>query len=115
MATGPKITIEQSNQPVTVTWQGHVVARSTNALELREGSYPPVLYVPRADADMAYFSRTDRQTTCPHKGVASYFSLTHAGATDANSVWTYETPKAGVEAIAGHLAFYPDKVVIARG
>jgi len=36
------------------------------------------------------------------------------GATDDNAVWTYETPKADVEAIAGHLAFYPDKVEITR-
>ena len=33
----------------------------------------------------------------------------------ANAVWSYETPKEGVEPIAGHLAFYPDRVTVTRG
>jgi uncharacterized protein (DUF427 family) len=115
MSEGHRITISKAPEKITVKWQGHVVAQSAAALELREGSYPPVLYIPRADADMGYFERTTRETTCPFKGVANYFSLTGAGARDDNSVWTYETPKAGVTEIAGHLAFYPDKVDILRG
>jgi uncharacterized protein (DUF427 family) len=29
-----------------------------------------------------------------------------------NSIWTYETPFPAMAEIAGHLAFYPDKVKI---
>ena len=29
-----------------------------------------------------------------------------------NSIWTYETPFPAMAEIAGHLAFYPDKVTI---
>ena len=29
-----------------------------------------------------------------------------------NAIWTYETPYDAVKEIAGHLAFYPDKVTI---
>ena len=46
-----------------------------NALALKEHTYPEVLYVPRTDADMSVFERTQRETTCPYKGVANYFSL----------------------------------------
>ena len=99
---------------VVVRWRGHVVVDSSQALELREGSYPPVLYLPRGDADMKFFKPTARHTTCPYKGEASYFTLADAGASDDNAVWSYETPKAGVEAIAGHLAFYPSKIEIER-
>ena len=109
------ITTTPVSDTITVTWRGHVVARSAQAVELREGSYPPVLYIPRADADMQYFTRTERHSTCPHKGEASYFSLVSGATTDANAVWTYETPKPVAAAIAGHLAFYPDKVTITRG
>ncbi len=35
-------------------------------------------------------------------------------ASDDNAVWCYETPKPEVAAIAGRLAFYPDKVEISR-
>jgi uncharacterized protein (DUF427 family) len=99
---------------VVVRWRGHVVVDTTRALELREGSYPPVLYLPREDADLRLTTPSARHTTCPWKGEASYLNLVDEGASDDNAIWSYETPKAGVEAIAGHLAFYPDKVEIAR-
>jgi uncharacterized protein (DUF427 family) len=99
---------------VVVRWRGHVVVDTEQALELREGSYPPVLYFPREDADMALLAPTEHHTTCPHKGLASYFSLHDARASDDNAVWCYETPKAEVAAIAMRLAFYSDKVEITR-
>ena len=95
---------------VVVKWRGRTVVDTTHALELKEGSYPPVFYFPREDADMSLLSASARRTTCPYKGEASYFSL----GDDANAVWSYETPKPDVSAIAGHLAFYPDKVEIER-
>jgi uncharacterized protein (DUF427 family) len=108
------IEIVPASGRVVVRWKGHNVVDTKKALELREGSYPPVLYVPREDADMRLLVPSLRHTTCPHKGEASYFSLRAEGATDDNAIWTYETPKADVEAIAGHLAFYPDRVEIVR-
>lgn len=97
---------------VVVRWRGHVVVDTERALELREGSYSPVLYVPREDADMRLMTPSPRRTTCPHKGEASYFNLSDQSASDDNVVWCYETPKSEVAAIAGRLAFYPDKVEI---
>lgn len=108
------IEISPLKSRVVVRWRGHVVAQTDDALELREGSYPPVLYLPRASADMKHFERTSRHTTCPYKGVASYYTLTDGSESDENAVWSYEEPKAGVEAIAGHLAFYANKVEIER-
>lgn len=99
---------------VVVRWRGHIVVDTENALELREGTYAPVLYLPREDADMALMTPSPHHTTCPHKGVASYFSLHDEGAGDDNAVWCYETPKPEVAVIAGRLAFYPDKVEISR-
>lgn len=88
-----------------------VLGTTSHAIELREGGGRPVLYVPRADMDMSKLERTSRTTTCPWKGVANYYSVvTPMGRLD-NAVWTYETPKAGVEGIAGHLAFYPSVTV----
>ncbi|MFX5877510.1 DUF427 domain-containing protein, partial [Acinetobacter baumannii] len=67
---------------------------------------------PRADANMALLERTGRTTHCPYKGDANYFSIKANGATLENSIWTYEEPYPAMAAIAGHLAFYPDKVKI---
>ena len=89
---------------------GTIIGETDRALELREGSRAPVIYVPRDDVAMALLERSDRRTTCPFKGEASYFSILTPEARLENAVWSYERPMAGAEAIAGHLAFYPDKV-----
>lgn len=99
---------------VRVVWRGRVVADSERAVALKEHVYPEVIYVPRDDADMSVFERTAHETICPYKGVANYYSLKAPDAVDVNAVWTYETPLEGTAAIGGHLAFYPDKVVITR-
>jgi uncharacterized protein (DUF427 family) len=109
------ITVTPISAPVTVQAGGTELGTSRNALELKEGSYPPVIYVPRADIDMGKLERTSRSTTCPHKGDASYYSIRTGGGVLDNAVWSYETPKADMQAIAGHLAFYPDRVTVTRG
>lgn len=91
---------------------GTIIGETDRALELREGSRAPVIYVPRADVAVALLEPTDHRTTCPFKGEASHFSILTPEAQLENAVWSYESPIAGAEAIAGHLAFYPDKVKV---
>jgi uncharacterized protein (DUF427 family) len=95
---------------IVVSVGGRVVADTKNALALREGSYPAVLYIPREDVDMTLLARTDHATYCPYKGECAYYSIPSGGARAANSVWTYESPYAAVAEIRDHLAFYPDRV-----
>jgi uncharacterized protein (DUF427 family) len=104
------ITISPAAGRLRVLWNGHVVADTDKALDLKEGSYGSVHYVPRADVDMTLLRASSRQSHCPHKGDASYFSLVAADGEAPDSVWTYEHPFEIAEAIAGHLAFYPNKV-----
>ncbi|MFN4160054.1 MAG: DUF427 domain-containing protein [Gemmobacter sp.] len=93
---------------------GAVVGESARVQELTEGGMAAVMYFPRADIAMAMLDRSDRSSTCPWKGQASYFSVvTPEGRLD-NAVWSYEMPKAGLEAIAGHLAFYTDRITVER-
>ena len=99
---------------VRVVWNGRTIATSIAALELREHTYPPVVYIPRADADMAFYERSAHVTHCPYKGAANYFSLHGGGVRDDNAVWTYETPLPEAAALKEHLAFYPNKVEIIR-
>jgi uncharacterized protein (DUF427 family) len=106
------ITISGNPRRVRVSVGGSVIAESSQALSLKEASYPVVQYLPRADANMAMLERTDRVTHCPYKGDANYFSIVTDGKTIANAIWTYETPYPATAEIAGHLAFYPDRVKI---
>ena len=105
-----RIAIEPNPNRVVVRFGGRVVADTERAVLLREGSHPPVVYVPRADADMALLRRTARTTRCPHKGEASYYTLAVGGRTAEDAAWSYETPIEAAAPIAGHLAFYPDRV-----
>jgi uncharacterized protein (DUF427 family) len=114
MSDDHPITIAPAEGRLVVRWRGRTIADTRRALELREHGYPPVFYIPREDADMSLFARSARETMCPYKGRANYFSLRDGESLDADAVWTYETPIAGVAAIKDHLAFYPDRVQIAR-
>lgn len=108
------IKISPATDSVTVTAGGTALGTTTRALELREGGYGPVIYVPRADIDMTRLQKTARSTRCPWKGEASYYSIRTDSGLLENAVWSYETPLEGVADIAGHLAFYPDKVTLTR-
>lgn len=111
---GPEhpITIEPSGSRVIVSVAMIEIANSEHALILREASYPPVLYVPRKDADMSMLRRADHVSYCPYKGECSYYSVPTGGAKSINAVWSYEEPYPAVAEIKGFLAFYPDRVDI---
>jgi uncharacterized protein (DUF427 family) len=104
------ITISRSASHIVVKAGGRVIADSTEALALREASYPEVLYVPRKDVDMSLLERTSHSTYCPYKGECSYYSIPAGGDKAVNAIWTYESPYDAVSEIKEHLAFYPDRV-----
>jgi uncharacterized protein (DUF427 family) len=106
------ITIEANPALVTVTLGGRTIARTTQALTLREAKYPAVQYIPRKDVDMTLLERTEHTTYCPYKGDCAYYTIPGGGERSLNAVWTYESPYAAVAAIKDHLAFYPDRVEI---
>lgn len=106
------ITIAPVDGTVVVRAGGAEIARTTNALRLKEATYPAVLYVPREDADMAMLEPTEHHTHCPYKGDASYFSIPAVGNAGVNAVWSYPAPYDAVAPIAGHLAFYADRVQV---
>jgi len=106
------ITITPNPNQIRVSAGEMVVAETGRALTLKEASYPPVQYIPREAANMSLLTRTTHTTYCPYKGDANYYSITVDGRTLENAIWTYEQPYDAVRGIAGHLAFYPDKVTI---
>ena len=106
------ITIRPADGQWVIRAGGAVLGETEAALELTEGTYPPTIYFPRSDIAMAFLDRSATTSTCPHKGLASYYSISAQNGTIKDAVWSYETPLAGVEPIAGFLAFYPNKVDI---
>jgi uncharacterized protein (DUF427 family) len=104
------LTIAASGTRVVVSVARRAIVDTRRALVLREAKYPPVLYVPRSDADMSLLERSELTTYCPYKGECCYFSITIGGDKSKNAVWTYEAPYPAAKEIKEHLAFYPDRV-----
>jgi uncharacterized protein (DUF427 family) len=104
------ISIERNPHRVVVMVAGRVVADTRNALTLRESKYAPVFYIPQHDIDITLLKLTDHTTYCPYKGDCTYYSVPIGGEKSVNAVWSYEEPYSSVDVIAGHFAFYPDRV-----
>jgi uncharacterized protein (DUF427 family) len=109
------ITVEKNPARVVVRVGDQVVADTTAALDLRESDYPAVQYIPLADVDQTLLKDSATSTYCPYKGDASYYTLVTADGELADAIWTYREPYPAVADIAGHVAFYPNKVTITQG
>ena len=110
-----RIEIDDELLALRVTLNGEVLAETTRGLNLREGKYPAVVYVPREDVNLDRLKASAHTTHCPFKGDASYFDYLgndqNAGAVQ-QVAWSYETPFDQMAAIRGHLAFYSNLVTI---
>jgi uncharacterized protein (DUF427 family) len=106
------ITIAVSPQRLRARLEAHehvILADSDQALVLREANYPPVIYFPREAVEMGYAAKTQRTSHCPYKGDASYYSFHAEGEILEDVAWSYEAPYPAMQAIAGHIAFYPSR------
>ena len=103
------ITITPTEGRVRVRVNGELVADTRAALGLQEATYPVVHYIPIADVDPKVLDRSTSRTYCPYKGDAAYYNVTVGDLTVEDAIWTYEQPYPAVAAIAGHVAFYPNK------
>jgi len=82
-------------------WNGTVVAES-DRIETVEGN----AYFPPDSLKMDYFQPSDKKTSCPWKGVASYYTLVVDGQTNKDAAWTYPDPKDAAQNIKEHVAFW---------
>jgi uncharacterized protein (DUF427 family) len=83
------------------TWNGAVLAES-NRCQVVEGNQ----YFPAEDVKMEYFQTSDTHTTCPWKGIASYYSVVVEGQTNKDAAWYYPSAKDAAKNIEGHIAFW---------
>ena len=95
-----RVDVHPTSRAVRVTIEGEPVAESTRAKLLFETGIAPRVYVPREDVS-AELTESAKRTTCPYKGVATYWNV--GGAADA--AWSYETPLRESHEIGGYLSF----------
>lgn len=109
---GHRITIEPFDGVVTVSFSDAILASSRDALILREGSYPPVFYIPFKDIYFELMKPSATSTHCPFKGDASYWNASAVGEAADDVMWAYQMPFDEMLEIKDHGAFYPNKVRI---
>ena len=89
------------------TWNGVVLAESDRTVMV-EGNH----YFPPEAINRDYFLPSEHQTTCPWKGVASYYDIVVGGEHSANAAWYYPEPGSAAREIKDYVAFYRGKVTI---
>jgi uncharacterized protein (DUF427 family) len=83
------------------TWNGAVLAES-NQCEVVEGNQ----YFPPDAIKREYFTDSSTHTTCPWKGVASYYTITVDGQENKDAAWYYPETKDAAKNIKGYVAFW---------
>jgi uncharacterized protein (DUF427 family) len=90
---------------LTIKRGDEVLAKTTNAIIVKEvgkGVYDPVFYIPKEDV-LISLNPEDRSSTCPIKGVASYWMPDTVS--DNYFAWSYEEPNPRAKKIKGYIAF----------
>jgi uncharacterized protein (DUF427 family) len=115
MATGHQITITPTDVHIEVTLDGEKLAESDRAVRLDETGLPARYYLPPADVRTELLRSTARETTCPYKGQASYWSVQVGDEIHQDLVWSYQAPIAEADGIAGLMCFYGERVELTVG
>ena len=88
-------------------WNDTVIAESDDTVVV-EGNH----YFPSSSIKNEYFHKTETSTSCPWKGVASYYSVTVNGKTNTHCAWYYPVPSKEAEKIKDRVAFWNGVQVI---
>jgi uncharacterized protein (DUF427 family) len=86
---------------VRAIWNGAVLAESDETVVV-EGNH----YFPPEAVRGEHIEPSEEQSTCPWKGVASYFDVVVDGDRNPAAAWYYPEPKEAAAAIADHVAFW---------
>ena len=82
-------------------WNDLVIAESNDTIVVENNHYFPLESV-KAE----YLENTDTHTTCPWKGLASYYTLKVNGKQNPDAAWYYPQPKEAANHITNYVAFW---------
>jgi len=106
--------IDTYNRKLTLKYKGETIAKTSNALILKEVAktvYDPVFYVPKEDVTVNIVKEPNRNSHCPIKGDATYWNL-QKSPTDEYFAWSYEEVLPRAKKIEGYIAFNPAHISI---
>lgn len=84
-------------------WNGKTIAEAPeNEIHLVEGN----VYFPPSAVRQEFLRPSNTHSTCPWKGVASYYDVVVDGQVNRDAAWYYPETSALAERIKGHVAFW---------
>ncbi len=89
-------------------WNNTIIAESTDTVVVENNHYFPAESIKKE-----YFKTSETQTTCPWKGVASYYTLEVDGRTNPDAAWYYPEVSGLAKGIKDKIAFWKGVTVIA--
>lgn len=88
-------------------WNGEVIAESDQTI-LLEGNH----YFPAEAVRQDFLVPSDTHTTCPWKGVASYYHIQVGDRVNQDAAWYYPEPSEAAKQIKGYIAFWKGVQVV---
>lgn len=82
-------------------WKNAVLAESNDTV-IVEGNH----YFPPEAVNRQYLRSSDTHTTCPWKGLASYYHVEVDGEINKDAAWYYPDPKDAANNIKNYIAFW---------
>lgn len=82
-------------------WNDTVLAES-DCCEVVEGNQ----YFPPDSLHREYFKDSQTHTSCPWKGLASYYNIEVDGQVNKDAAWYYPSAKDAAKNIEGYIAFW---------
>lgn len=88
-------------------WKNAVLAESNETVVI-EGNH----YFPPESINKDYFKISELNTSCPWKGIASYYHIEVGGEVNEDAAWYYPEVSSLASKIKGHVAFWNGVEVI---
>jgi len=82
-------------------WNNQVIAESDDTVTV-EGNH----YFPADAVKKEFLNPSATHTTCPWKGLASYYTVQVDGKTNEDAAWYYPEPKEAAKEIKNRIAFW---------
>ncbi|MDJ1480360.1 DUF427 domain-containing protein [Cytophagaceae bacterium YF14B1] len=82
-------------------WNGQIIAESDQTIVV-EGNH----YFPPQSVRTEFFIPSSTHTTCPWKGIASYYTLDVENSQNKDAAWYYMEPKEAAQQIKNYIAFW---------
>jgi uncharacterized protein (DUF427 family) len=82
-------------------WNNQVIAESNDTVVVENNHY-----FPKSSVKTEYLNDSNTRSTCPWKGLASYYNLEVDGKENPDAAWYYPEPKEAAANIKDHVAFW---------